>query len=97
MKSQTRGHGNGHGLDRLNETERYRPRSHSRQPQTRQPSLAWSFRWLEAAADNAVASAALVYEFAPGNYTYTALKDAMALRTMLGELERKACQIGDAP
>jgi hypothetical protein len=64
---------------------------------SRQPSLAWSFRWICTAADNAVESAMRAYEFAPSSYTHDALMDAITLRNMLPELERKACQIGGAP
>jgi hypothetical protein len=52
--------------------------------------LAWAFEMCLRAADNAVDSAQRGYDFAPGSYTYEALRDAFVARELLLELARKA-------
>ena len=55
-------------------------------------SLAWSFEMALRAADNAVNSAGLGYEFSGNSYTFRALQDAMVVRELLLELARKAAE-----
>jgi hypothetical protein len=56
-------------------------------------SLARSLEWTMRAANNAIASATRVYEISPNSYTFEALQDAMTVRDLLLELERKAAEL----
>ena len=67
------------------------PRKHKPAPAS--TSLNWSFEMALRAADNAIASATRGYEFAPGRYTFEALEDALIVRELILELERKAGEL----